>query len=170
MLHIITPRLQLREFTLQDAPLLLALLTDPDFIRNVSDRGVHTLAEAADYLARGPILSYVQYGFGLWCVERRTDGLPIGMCGLIRRAGLLDVDVGYALLPAWRGQGHASEAASACVRYGLDSLQLERVVAYVNADNHASRRVLERAGLHQAGQVLLPGTAQAVELYSSMPA
>ena len=169
MLHIITPRLQLREFTLQDAPLLLALLTDPDFIRNIADRGVHTLAEAADYLGRGPILSYVQYGFGLWCVERRDDGVAIGMCGLIQRAGLVDIDVGYALLPAWRSQGYASEAAAACVQYGLHSLQLARVVAYVNADNGASRRVLEKAGLHPQGTVLLPSAELPVQLYSTSP-
>lgn len=169
MLHIITPRLQLREFTLQDAPLLLALLTDPDFIRNVADRGIHTQAQAIDYLSRGPILSYLQDGFGLWCVERRDDGVAIGMCGLIRRAGLLDIDVGYALLPAWRGQGYASEAAAACVQYGLHSLQLKRVVAYVNADNAASRRVLEKAGLHHSGPVLLPTSEQTVELYRSAP-
>lgn len=167
MLHIITPRLQLREFTVQDAPLILALLTDPDFIRNVSDRGVRTLDNAIEYLSRGPILSYVQYGIGLWCMERREDGTAIGMCGLIRREGLADIDVGYTLLPAWRGLGYASEAAAACVQYGLGSLQLPRVVAYVNADNAASARVLQKAGLHYKGPYCLPDSKADIVLYSS---
>lgn len=167
MFAILTPRLRLREFTVRDAPLVLAVLTDPDFILQVSDRGVHTLDDAASYLTRGPILSYVEYGIGLWCVERRSDGQAMGMCGLIRRVGVADVDVGYALLPVWRGQGHASEAATACVQYGLHTLQLARVVGYVNAGNQASARVLQKAGLRRCGPFLLPGSQQALVRYSS---
>ena len=167
MLLIITPRLQLRELTPADAPLVLALLNDPDFIRNVSDRGIRTLDAASDYLLRGPLLSYAENGIGLWCVERREDGVAVGMCGLIRRAGLADVDVGYVMLPAWRGLSYASEAATACVQYGLHSLHLPRVVAYINPDNAASARVLSKAGLHACGHITLPEAKAPVLLFST---
>ncbi|PXX41330.1 GNAT family N-acetyltransferase [Aquitalea magnusonii] len=167
MLPILTSRLRLREFNLQDAPLVLALLTDPDFIRNVTDRGVHTLEDAGNYISRGPLASYAQHGIGLWCMERLEDGQPVGMCGLIRREGLADVDVGYTLLPAWRGLGYASEAATACVQYGLQQLRLPRVVAYTNADNQASARVLQKAGLHGCGPFDFPGSSAPTLLFSS---
>ncbi|WP_199054055.1 GNAT family N-acetyltransferase [Aquitalea sp. ASV15] len=167
MLPILTSRLRLREFTLQDAPLVLALLTDPDFIRNVTDRGVHTLEDAGNYISRGPLASYAQHGIGLWCMERLEDGQPVGMCGLIRREGLADVDVGYTLLPAWRGLGYASEAAAACVQYGLQQLRLPRVVAYINADNQASARVLQKAGLHGCGPFDFPGSSAPTLLFRS---
>lgn len=167
MLPIVTPRLRLREFTMQDAPLVLALLTDPDFIRNVTDRGVHTLEDATNYISRGPLASYAQHGIGLWCMERLDDDQAVGMCGLIRREGLADVDVGYTLLPAWRGLGYASEAATACVQYGLTQLQLPRVVAYINADNQASARVLAKAGLHGCGPFDFPGSSVPTLLFSS---
>jgi len=162
-----TPRLRLREFSMDDAALVLALLTDPDFIRNVSDRGVRTVEDARHYLTRGPLLSYMEYGVGLWCVEHLPTQQAIGMCGLIHRPGLADVDVGYALLPAWRGMGFASEAASACVQYGLQQRHLQRIVAYVCADNLASRRVLQQAGLHDKGPFMLPDSALATVLYST---
>ena len=167
MLLIITPRLQLRELTPADAPLVLALLNDPDFIRYVADRGIRTLDAASDYLLRGPLLSYAEHGIGLWCVERREDGEAVGMCGLIRRAGLADVDVGYVMLPAWRGLSYASEAATACVQYGLHSLHLPRIVAYINPDNAASARVLSKAGLHACGYITLPQATTPVLLFSS---
>jgi RimJ/RimL family protein N-acetyltransferase len=170
MLPIFTPRLRLREFTMQDAPLVLALLTDPDFIRNVSDRGVYTLQDAGNYISRGPLASYAQHGIGLWCMERLEDDQPVGMCGLIRREGLADVDVGYTMLPTWRGLGYASEAAAACVQYGLTQLQLPRVVGYINADNLASARVLQKAGLHRCGLFDFPGSSVPTLLYSSEPA
>ncbi|NWK76523.1 GNAT family N-acetyltransferase [Aquitalea sp. LB_tupeE] len=159
--------MQLRELTPADASLVLTLLNDPDFIHYVADRGIRTLDAASDYLLRGPLLSYAEHGIGLWCVERREDGQPVGMCGLIRRAGLADVDVGYVILPARRGLSYASEAATACVQYGLHSLHLPRVVAYINPDNAASARVLCKAGLHACGHITLPETTTPVLLFTS---
>ena len=167
MLLIITPRLQLRELTQADAPLVLTLLNDPDFIRYVADRGIHTLEAANHYLLHGPLLSYAEHGIGLWCVERREDGQAVGMCGLIRRAGIADIDVGYVMLPAWRGLSYASEAAAACVQYGLHSLHLPRVVAYIDPSNAASARVLSKAGLHACGHITLPEDSTPVLLFST---
>jgi [ribosomal protein S5]-alanine N-acetyltransferase len=98
-------RLILRELDDGDAAFMLELLNDADFLRNIGDRGVRTLADAQRYIADGPVASYRQHGFGMWAVES-TDGKDcMGICGLIRRAGLDDVDIGYAFLPEWRGQG-----------------------------------------------------------------
>ena len=53
------------------------------------------------------------FGFGLFAVELKAHGALVGMCGLIKRDTLEDVDIGFAFLPDFEGQGLAHEAASA---------------------------------------------------------
>lgn len=156
MTPIKTERLRLRRLTEDDAPLILAVLTDPDFLRNVGDRGVHNNEEARRYIADGPQAMYREHGFGLYLVEL-ADGTPVGTCGLIKRDGLDDVDIGFVFLPRFRGRGYALEAARAVMRYGREALALKRIVAIVLPDNAPSVRLLEKIGLRVEGKVTLPG-------------
>ena len=142
-----TPRLSLERFAPEDAPFILALLNDPDWLRYIGDRGVRTLEGARDYIVNGPMAMYAREGFGLWKASRRDTGEPIGMCGLIKRPTLDDVDLGFALLPAHRGQGYAREAASACLAFARDILGLRRIVAIVSPDNAASLQLIAALGL-----------------------
>ena len=114
-----TERLTLRRFTVADAPFTLALLNDPAWLEFIGDKGVRTLEDARDYLRNGPIAMYEREGFGLYLVLRKRGGVPIGMCGLIKRASLADVDVGFAFLPDHRGQGYAHEATAAVLALSL---------------------------------------------------
>ena len=141
-----TERLILRELDAEDAGFMLALLNDADFLRNIGDRGVRTLAQARAYTLAGPIASYQQHGFGLWAVRLAHDPTCIGICGLIRRPTLDDVDIGYAFLPEWRGQGYALEASQACMELGRQRFGLRRIVAITSLDNPASARLLEKIG------------------------
>ena len=166
MLPIVTTRLRLREFVLADAPFVLLLLNDPDFIRFIADKRVRSLVQAQQYLADGPLASYAANGFGLWCVERLCDGQPVGMCGLIRRHNVPDVDVGYAFMPAARGYGYAVEAAAAARAYGLGELGLPRVVGFIDPANLASARVLQAIGLQSQGLVAFPGAEGDTELFA----
>ena len=166
MLPIVTTRLRLREFVLADAPFVLLLLNDPDFIRFIADKRVRSLVQAQQYLADGPLTSYAANGFGLWCVERLCDGQPVGMCGLIRRHNVPDVDVGYAFMPAARGYGYAVEAAAAARAYGLGELGLPRVVGFIDPANLASARVLQAIGLQSQGLVAFPGAEGDTELFA----
>lgn len=113
-----TARLSLRRFVFDDAPFVVELLNQPSFIRNIGDRGVRTVDDARRYLHDGPMAMYEKYGFGLWRASRRTDDVFVGMCGLLKRDILPDVDVGYAFLPEHWGQGYAFEAADATVALG----------------------------------------------------
>lgn len=142
-----TARLRLREFLDADAPFVLELLNDPAFIRNIGDRGVRTIDDAREYIQNGPRASYVRHGFGLWVVDLKATGDSIGTCGLLKRDTLDAVDVGFAFLPAYRGQGYGFESAGAVLRHARDVLQLPRVVAIVNADNEGSARLLEKLGM-----------------------
>jgi len=154
--EIITARLRVRPFTMGDAAFMVALLNSPGWLRFIGDRGVRTEAEARSYLERGPLASYARHGFGLGCVERRSDGVPVGMCGLLRRDTRPDVEIGFAFLPEHCGQGYAVESARAVIEGGRVRHGLLRVAAIVQSDNTASIRVLEKLGLGYERPVDLP--------------
>lgn len=153
-----TERLQLRQLTDSDddAHFTLALLNDPDFHRYIGDRGVRTLEDARGYNQRGPIAMYRDRGYGMYRVELQ-DGTPIGQCGLLKRDGLDDVDIGFAFLPEYRGRGYALEAAQAVMNWGESVLALTRIVAIASPDNRASIGLLERLGLRRERMIRLPG-------------
>ena len=109
LIKIETERLVLREVTADDAAFFLALLNDVGWIRNIGDRNVHSSGEAVACMNKTYIAHYEKNGFGLYLVAFK-NGTPIGMCGLIKRDALDDVDMGFAFLPAYRGQGYALEA------------------------------------------------------------
>lgn len=160
-----TERLRLRHALATDAAFFLDLLNQPSYIEFIGDRGVRTLAQAEARLHERIIGSYVLYGFGLYVVELQATGAALGMCGLIRREGLDDVDIGYAYLPQYWGQGYASEAAAAVMAYGRETLGLARIVAIVSAGNARSIRVLEKLGLRYERLITLPGDTEAVKLF-----
>lgn len=142
-----TPRLNLRELGIHDAPFILELLNDDGFLRFIGDKGVRTLADARDYILKGPLDSYRRHGFGLYLASLRLDGTPIGVCGLVKRDTLPDVDVGFAFLERHCSKGYASEAAKAILEYGREALGLNRIVAITALENHGSMAVLVKAGL-----------------------
>jgi RimJ/RimL family protein N-acetyltransferase len=162
-----TERLVLRELVPDDAPFMLELLNDPAYILNIADRGVRDLEGARRYLEERWRASYAEHGFGLWAVVQRETGACTGLCGLIRRAGLDDVDIGYAFLPAFRGQGFAVESALGVKAYARDVVGLTRLVAVVPPGNDRSIRVLERLGMRFERTLRLPGDASDVALYAT---
>src|SRR6266478_6993681 len=124
-----TDRLILRRLSVEDAEFIFRLLNEPSFLRYIGDKGVRTITDARDYILQGPIRSYESFGFGLYLAELKNGGIPIGMCGLLKRETLADVDIGFAFLPRFWSQGYALESALAVKAYGLDILGLKRIVA-----------------------------------------
>ena len=133
--------------TLDDVEFIVELLNDASFLRFVGDKGVRTTEDASRYILTGPMDSYERHGFGLWLVELRGTTTPIGICGLLKRETLSDVDIGFAFLPQYRSQGYAFESAAAVMDYGRKVLGLRRIVAITNDDNTDSIRVLEKIGM-----------------------
>lgn len=160
-----TGRLALRRISAGDAAFILELLNDAAFLRYIGDRGVRTLDDARAYIEKGPAASYARHGFGLWLVERRHDGAPLGICGLLKRDSLADVDIGFAFLPAYRGQGYAFEAADAVMAHGRRALGLDRIVAIVSPDNAGSIRLLGKIGLVFERRIDLNGDGRETCLY-----
>jgi [ribosomal protein S5]-alanine N-acetyltransferase len=175
-----TPRLALREFVLEDAAFILQLLNEPGFLHFIGDKGVRHLEDARNYLRQGPIDSYHRNGFGLYAACLRSDaggepvgkpvgepvGEPVGMCGLVKREGLQDPDVGYAFLQRHWGRGYAVESAAAAIDYGIRTLKLPRILAITSPDNWSSIRVLEKIGMRFERLIQWGEGSEQVKLFS----
>lgn len=150
-----TDRLILRWLTPDDAAFILELLNEPAWIRYIGDKGVRTLDDAKNYILTGPMKMYSQFGFGLFLVERKEGSSPIGMCGLIKRDTLDNVDIGFAFLSRYQTHGYGFESASATLKYGYEQLDMERILAITSLDNHACSRLLEKIGMKYEGTIFL---------------
>jgi ribosomal-protein-alanine N-acetyltransferase len=167
-MHVLeTERLALRRITSDDAAFILELLNDAAFLRFIGDKGVKNLEDARQYILHGPIESYERLGFGLYLVALKSSGVPIGICGLIKRDALEDVDIGFALLPDFRRKGYAFESAAAVKDYGLNSMGLRRLLAITQPDNTGSIRVLEKIGLKFERLIRLAPDTPEIKLYTS---
>ena len=116
-------------------------------------------------LRNGALASYVPHGFGLYIVTLRESGTAIGICGLVRREGLDDADIGFAYQPAYWGQGYAVEAAQGVLQHARHDLGLQRVAAITNPDNTRSILLLEKLGLKFSRKLQLTADASVVSLY-----
>jgi RimJ/RimL family protein N-acetyltransferase len=158
-----TPRLRLRWFEPGDAAdqqFLIELVNDPDWIAFIGRRDVSTREQAEAYLRQGPRAMCERLGYGLLLVERLESGQSVGMCGLVRREGLDSADLGFAFLPAGRGQGLAREAAQGVLRWAREDLRMDRVLAIVTPENDRSIGLLQRLGFVREGTVTLPGSSE----------
>jgi len=163
-----TERLILRRLDAEDAGFILRLVNEPSWLQNIGDRGVRTLEDAEEYLRSGPLEMYTRLGFGLFLVERKEDGVPIGLCGFLKRPTLDDVDIGFAFLPQYWGKGYGLESASAAISWGRRACGFTRILAITAPHNKASSRLLRRLDFELEGRV--PLDAQELDLYASRPA
>ena len=161
-----TDRLVLRRLTVEDAPFILRLLNEPSFLEHIGDRGVRNLADAKQYILSGPVASYEHHGFGLFLVELKAGSAPIGICGLLKRDALDDVDVGFAFVPESWSKGYAFESVSATLAYAYDVQHLKRVVALTSPENVASINLLVKLGFYFERMVLMPGEKTEVKLFA----
>lgn len=151
-----TERLLLRHMTADDAAFYLELVNEPGWLTNIGNKGVHSVEDAARAIAKHYTASYETFGFGMYLVELKETGEPAGICGLIKRESLADVDVGYAFLERFWGSGYATESAAAVLDYGHNVLGIGRIVAITSQTNQSSARVLEKIGLKFERLIKLP--------------
>ncbi|PFG06411.1 RimJ/RimL family protein N-acetyltransferase [Bacillus sp. es.034] len=159
-----TNRLSLRWVEETDAGFILTLLNEPGWLKYIGDKGIHTLEDANRYIMNGPSAMYEQKGFGLFLVERKLDHVPIGLCGLIKRDGLKDVDIGFAFLTDYQSQGYAYEAAFATVELAKE-LGIKRLVAITTKDNAPSSKLLEKLDMKFEGYVTLPNDTEELKKF-----
>jgi RimJ/RimL family protein N-acetyltransferase len=140
-------------------------LNQPSFLKFIGDKGVRTLDDARAYILNGPVASYEHFGFGLYLVLLKESGIPIGICGLVKREILKDADIGFAFLPQFWLKGYAFESASAVLAYGMNTLGLNRIVGVTSSDNDGSIRVLEKLGLKFERMIRLSADGPELKLF-----
>ena len=161
-----TERLGLRWLTETDDEFILDLLNQPSWLEYIGDRGVKNLEDARAYIHNGPLAMISRHGFGLYLVELKSGAIPIGLCGLLRREALEDVDIGFAFLPDYCGRGYAREAAKACLEYARNALGLERLAAITLPTNKSSIRLLESLGMRHERNVRLEENGELLQLFA----
>jgi RimJ/RimL family protein N-acetyltransferase len=100
-------------------------------------------------------------------VELKGSKTPVGICGLLKRDSLSDVDIGFAFLPQYRSKGYAFESAAAVMDYGRKVLGLRRIVAITSEDNAGSIRVLEKIGMSFDRMIRLSDDGPEIRLLAS---
>ena len=154
----------MRRLDFADAAFIFELVNDPDWIRFIGDKCVNDLDDARRYLETGPMAMYRRCGFGLDRVALKHDDTPIGICGLLQRATQPDIELGFALLPAYRGRGYAEE----CTRAVLETAFADghrRLLASVQPQNSRSRRLLQKLGFKYYQRQQPGNRGQALDLY-----
>jgi ribosomal-protein-alanine N-acetyltransferase len=149
MIILETARLILRRQEIEDLDALWALYCDPEITRYIPD-APRSYQEAREEL------EWHRYGhpknpdLGLWATIYKPTGGFIGRCGLLPWTieGRQEVEVAYTIARDFWGQGLATEAAQALLRYGFEQLNLPRLVCLIDPNNVASQRVAEKIGMH----------------------
>lgn len=162
-----TGRLRLRLVDTGDAAVFLELFNDPAFIEHIGDRGVRTLEAAVKAIEDGPVAMQRARGHSMYMVEApgaSGEAAPVGLSGLSKRDGLEDIDIGYAFLPRYRGQGYAFEAAQAVVAHAR-VLGILRLAAIASPHNAASIGLLLRLGMRFEGTHALVAGGPELNLY-----
>ena len=162
-----TNRLILRKFIIDDAGFVLELLNSPSWLKYIGDRNVKNLEDAKNYISDKLISSYIKNGFGLYEIILKKDNIPVGMCGLIKRDTLENIDLGFALSPVFTGNGYAFEAAFETLNYAKTVLKLERIIAITTTENKNSIKLLEKLKFVFEKMVLLSNEEEELMLFSN---
>lgn len=164
-----TERLRSRELDANDTDFVIRLLNSPGWLNFIGDRKVKTHEQALNYLANGPFKSYRDNGFGMYLVERKSDGTAIGMCGILKREELQHPDIGFAFFPEFQGLGYALEIAQATLNYAHHALGFKIISAITLPENFRSIQLLEKLGLRRVGTFSYPNREETLLLFNDAP-
>lgn len=144
-------RLYTRELRLSDAAFLLRLVNDPLWLKYIGDRHIRDMATAEQYVIHCNKTAYEGFGGG-WLVACLREGdVPIGVCTLLHREDFPAPDLGFALLPEFRGQGYAMEMSQGLLHHAKTVAGLDRLWAVASPDNTVSIKLLQALGMQSLG-------------------
>lgn len=133
--------------TEDDSDLVLSVLNSPGFIKYVGDRQVKTLEAAADYIRDRMLPQYQKYGYGNYCISRKSDQAKMGMVGYFIRPGNDHGDIGFSILPEYEGHGYVYETATALIEILTTAFNITTFHAIVMPENNRSLSLIKRLGL-----------------------
>ena len=168
MIKLESARLLIRPMSIIDATFMLELMNTPGWIEFIGDRNVKDRTAASNYILTRIIPSYHTYGFGLYLVLLKDSSKPVGICGLVKREGLMHPDLGYAILPEHENKGYTSEACKTILEYVGKNLTIPTIYSITTHKNIAAKRVLEKQGLTFLQTVQLPQNQNEFLLYTKV--
>jgi len=145
-----TQRCYLRKLSVDDAQFFYDLNADPEVIKYTGDKSFNTLSEAKSFLQ--DYNQYELYGFGRWVVINKETHDFLGWCGLKYAADLDEIDLGFRFFRKYWNQGYATETAQACLTYGFNTLNIDKIVGRAMEANEASVKVLKKIGMKFVGK------------------
>ena len=151
-----TPRLLLRGWRPEDVPPYAAMLADPETARFITRKGQPYGEREAWNEAVWMIGHWQLLGHGMFVVEERATGAFLGRAGSLQPNGWPGLEVGWALVPAARGKGYATEAARAAIGWAFEAFPLDRIISLIDPRNAASRRVAGRLGERRTAERFAP--------------
>jgi RimJ/RimL family protein N-acetyltransferase len=164
-----TTRLVLRRPLRDDVLPLAEINADPEVMKYIGDGRVRTFEQTAEGIMRA-IREWDERGYGMLSVDRRDSGEFIGWVALTVPSFLPEVlpaiEIGWRLARRHWGQGFATEATREALGFGFESRGFDAVISIRHVDNEASRRVMEKLGLHFDFQTEVPSHGQPVAVHS----
>lgn len=146
-----TARLRLRQMTHDDAAAVIAIFGAPEVLRFLNDDPVDTHEKAVSFIDWLNSL-YDQHKAVQWGITLREDDHMIGTCGTYAwDRDNRHVDIGYHIVPSHWGQGYATEATRAMLRWSFEHLDVHRIQADCTDGNLASERMLLKCGFQVEG-------------------
>jgi len=151
-----TPRLIFRELQAEDAASMFELDSNAEVHRYLGNTPVQS-KEESEKVIQFIRKQYVDNGVGRWALIEKESGEFVGWAGLKLMKEEINghsdfYDLGYRLIPRYWGKGYATEAGKALVKYAFETLKVKNVFAIVDAENAASIKVLQKAGLHSESE------------------
>ena len=150
--HIDTEHLILREIRPADAEAFFRMDSNSEVHRYLGNNPVKTIEHIHQVIER-LLQQYADFGIARWAAIEKSTGDFIGWSGLKyivddKNSRNHFYDVGYRFHPDYWGKGYATESTVAALKYGFETMQLSEIIGTCHRDNKASRRVLEKCGLH----------------------
>lgn len=160
-----TERVRIKPTSEGDSEFIYRLMNCPKFIQYIGDREINSVISAKDYIKTKMLPQLQRLGYSNYTIFQKTDNTKIGTCGLYDREGLEGIDIGFAFLPEYEGQGFAYEAANRLKKAAFEEFEIEEIKAITSKKNISSQRLLEKLGLKMVDVITLPNDDEELLLY-----
>lgn len=163
--YIETPRLYISYF-LPTSPkhcaFLVELYNSPLFLSTEGKTGIYNDVQARERIETRFLAEHKRNGYGTYLVSLKTTpetsfagSKPVGSVSLMKGDTITAPDLGYSIIPEMNGKGYATESSKALLDYARKELGVTEVFGFFDANNAHSRRVMEKVGLEDRGNVKL---------------
>lgn len=160
-----TERLYIRPVEIEDAAFFFELFNTKNWIKYIGDRNVKNVNEATEYIQKVMQPQVTLFGPSNYTIIRKEDNKKIGCCGLYNRNGVKGLDIGYALLPKYEGNGYAYEASSKILQIAFEDYPIHQISAIITKDNASSYRLLAKMRFDLTGTITLPNEKEELLLF-----